>query len=63
MKTLKNLLVLASVLCTGTATAETVQNATDIFDPNSVSLLINAVLTIVMFFLRIGKKKGGNYEI
>lgn len=32
-------------------------------DPNSVNLLVNAVLTIVMFVLRFLPKKGGKNEI
>lgn len=49
---MKNLLLVGSVASTTAAT---------VLDPNSVNLLVNAVLTIVMFVLRfIPKKKGGN---
>lgn len=57
MKAIKNLLILGSLACTGTATADTVQTATEVLDPNSVNLLVNAVLTILMFVLRFKPKK------
>lgn len=51
----KTALLLGSIACTGDAIAST--NAVDVLDPNSVNLLVNAVLTIVMFILRMFPKK------
>lgn len=51
---MKDLLVIGSAANTAIAAN---------LDPNSVNLLINAVLTVVVFMLRFWKKKGGNNEI
>lgn len=58
---MKNLLTAGSLLCTATAVATT-PTPTEVLDPNSINLVINAILTIITFVLRFLPKKGGRDE-
>lgn len=48
------------LLTIGSAASTTVAAT---LDPNSINLVINAVLTIIVFILRFLPKKGGKNEI